>query len=491
VNNNRASDYKKEIHHRLLASGIDDEMFIKRFFERWGDDIQSDLTSDEAFGPARYEETLESWTDMAEKDFQHYELDRPVEVQEGKIRPKKRKSRRVRKPRDIAGVWERQDTLARYLKEVASEDRKIIRFRERALSGQLLSEEGALAFLSSPLMTDQSFLELWRNGISLLEKSHLLEEETDEYGRYRWLVVEGRCTRKVRPLAAKGSELVYPGDALRAQDARGLRGGGAIFFPHPREEDRLVIAREGSVVAELLRLAEKVLVGYPISPEMSVWFILTGEFIHQDPVRMRYVTYSRPEFSRTTITLEVESWLPPEEVLEQYRYVQRETLGGTPRSLKRKTVTLFEFVHRHKGKSWGELFDAWNKAHPAKGQRFRDRSHLFTTYKRALEYIAGAKPTKYEDGKRPKIAGTDSHDFPIFADKWYLLHPQEEAEEHPREEGEEHPREEGDSYTGTFETREEAQGDPRSKNSEPLRSKELVSRLAEREKKRAEKRASN
>ena len=132
---------------------------------------------------------------------------------------------------------------------------------------------------------------------------------------------------------------------------------------------------------------------------------------------MRYVTYRHSEFSRTTITLDVESWLPPEEILEQYRHVQHEILGRTPRSLKRKTVALFEFVNRHKGKSWSERFDDWNKAHPAQGQRFRDRSHLFTTYMRAREYIAGAKPTKDEEGERLKIAGTDPHGFPIIAGK--------------------------------------------------------------------------
>jgi hypothetical protein len=91
--------------------------------------------------------------------------------------------------------------------------------------------------------------------------------------------------------------------------------------------------------------------------------------------------------SRTTITLEVECWLPPEEVLEQYRHAQNQFLGGTPRSLKRKTVDLFEFVNQHKEKkSWRERFDAWNEEHPS--QRFRDRSHLYTTYKRALDTIA-------------------------------------------------------------------------------------------------------
>jgi hypothetical protein len=360
-------------------------------------------------------------------------------------------------------VWERQETLARYLEEVALKDAEIIRFQERAMTGRLLSEEEALAILSSPILADQPLSTLTSNGISLLENSHLLEEEADAKGPYRKLVIKGWRPWKVRPLAAKGPELVYPADFIKFQNLPGLRAARAITFHHPREEDQVVIAREGSFIAQLVRLAEDRLRGYPISVDMGVWFILTGEFISQDPVRLRYVRYRHPEFSRTTFTLEVEGWVPPEEVLEQYRHAQHEVLGGTPRSLKRRTVALFGFVHRYKGKSWRELFDAWNKAH--RDQRFRDRSHLFTTYMRAREYIAGAKPTKDEEGERPKIAGTDPHGFPIFAGKWYLLHSNGNGEEPP-------------SYTGSFDSCEEAQDDPRSENSEVLTAKQLVARLA-------------
>jgi hypothetical protein len=217
----------------------------------------------------------------------------------------------------------------------------------------------------------------------------------------------------------------------------------------------------------LAEIVEKSMGGYPISLEMGVWFILTGEFVHEDPVRIRYRTVQRTELlSRTTITLEVESWLPPEEVLAQYRHAQNQILGGTPRSLKRKTVALYEFVNLHKGKSWSELFGAWNKIQP--GQRFRDRSHLFTTYMRALEYIAGVKPAKDKEGKVPKAVGTDSRGWPIYAGKWYLLHEHDYTDKY--------------SYTGSFESREEAQSDPRSENSEVLTAKQLVARLAERTK---------
>lgn len=128
--------------------------------------------------------------------------------------------------------------------------------------------------------------------------------------------------------------------------------------------------------------------------------------------------------------------------------------------MKRKTVSLFEFVDHHKGKSWSGHLDAWNKAHP--GQRFRDRSHVYTTYIRALEYIAGVKPTKDNDGKRLKAAGTDSRGWPIIADKWYILHP--------------------DGYTGSFDSRGEAEADPRSEGSEVLTAEQLVVRWAERTK---------
>jgi hypothetical protein len=65
--------------------------------------------------------------------------------------------------------------------------------------------------------------------------------------------------------------------------------------------------------------------------------MLAGKFIPEKPVRIRHVNIQRPYLlSRTTIAPEVECWLPPEEVLEQYRHAQHEILGGTTRSLKKR-----------------------------------------------------------------------------------------------------------------------------------------------------------
>src|SRR5215208_2772734 len=79
-------------------------------------------------------------------------------------------------------------------------------------------------------------------------------------------------------------------------------------------------------------------------------------------------------------------------LLEQYRHAQSKILGKTPRSLNRRTLSVLEFVNQHRGESWRKLFRAWNEAHPR--QRFKDRSHLYTTYTRAVERVVGVKPVK-------------------------------------------------------------------------------------------------
>ena len=252
--------------------------------------------------------------------------------------------------------------LGQYLARVASEYERIVDFRKNILSGRLLSEQEALTFLSSPVAAAKSRddLEMARdNPLSqILDTNYQAEEDQDDSGPYRKLVWRSGHSHTIRPLGVVLTRPVFPGDAVTSDYLMGLRleGDPTIDFPHPRQEGRFVVARPGSITGDVLRLAEVSLDGFPISREMGVWFILTGTFIPEDPVRIRYETTYRPYLlTRTTITLEVESWLPPEEVLEQYRYAQHQILGGTPRSLKRRTVDLFEFVnqHKHKEKSLG------------------------------------------------------------------------------------------------------------------------------------------
>ena len=388
--NNQLSDYEKKLHNRLLALGMGDEEFLGTFFERWKGDIEGSP-----------EDELESWIQTAENDYDHW-FARSGRVQQGDISPKKtpKKKRRIRKSKDIAGAEERQAALGRHLAHAVSEYDTIKTFRKNFLSGRLLSEEEALTFLSSPLATAKShavFKMLGTDPLNqILDTNYQVEEDQDDSGPYRKLVWGSGRSSTVRPLGIVATKLVFPGDVVTHRVLHGLRlrRDRAVILPHPCEEGRFVVAQPGSIIGDAVRLAQVSLNGFPISREKGVWFILTGEFIPENPVRIHYVTIQRPELlKRTTITLEVESWLPPEEVLEQYRHAQHQILGRTPRSLKRRTVDLFEFVDQHKGQTWRELFDAWNETHPS--QRFRDRSHLYTTYMRALDTIA-SPPTLSE-----------------------------------------------------------------------------------------------
>jgi hypothetical protein len=390
MDNNQLSDYEKKLHHRLLALGMRDEEFLRTFFERWKGDIEGSP-----------EDELESWIQTAENDYHHWFV-RSGRVQQGDISPKKtpKKKRRIRKSKDIAGAEERQAALGRHLAHAVSEYDTIKSFRKNFLSGRLLTEEEALTFLSSPLATAKSHAVFKMLGTDplkqILDTNYQVMEDQDDSGPYRKLVWGSGRSSTVRPLGIVATKLVFPGDVVTQRVLHGLRlrRDRAVILPHPCEEGRFVVAQPGSIIGDAVRLAQVSLDGFPISREKGVWFILTGEFIPENPVRIHYVTIQSPELlKRTTITLEIESWLPPEEVLEQYRHAQHQILGGTPRSLKRRTVDLFEFVDQHKGQTWRELFDAWNETYPS--QRFRDRSHLYTTYMRARDTIA-SPPTLSE-----------------------------------------------------------------------------------------------
>jgi hypothetical protein len=390
------SDYEKELHHRLLTRGISEE-WIGRIFDRH--DVGRSLQNAHNMGLASYEEELEVLVEMAEDDYHHYVLESPGHVQEGDIPPRTtpKKGGQGRKPKDVAEARERQDALGQYLAGAVSGYETINNFRKHVLSGRVLSEKEALTFLSSPLAAAKSRADFKTPRANLLNQildtDYQAKEGEDDSGPYRRLVWGSGHIYTVRPLVVAGTHLVFPGDAVTNHDSRlPLLGDRAVILPHPREKGRFVVAQPGSIIGDALRLAEVSLNGFPISKDMGVWFILTGEFNPEHPVRIRYETIQRPYLlSRTTITLEVESWLPPEEILEQYRHAQQQILGGTPRSLKRRTVDLFKFVIQHREKKyWSEVFDAWNKAHPS--QRFKDRSHLYTTYMRAREKIASPRP---------------------------------------------------------------------------------------------------
>ncbi len=96
-------------------------------------DVEGSLESAARLGPGAYEEDLESLVGVAQADYEAYVLGWPEEVQEGEIRPKKR--RRTRKPKDISEPSERQDALGRYLARVVSEYETVITLERTSFPG--------------------------------------------------------------------------------------------------------------------------------------------------------------------------------------------------------------------------------------------------------------------------------------------------------------------------------------------------------------------
>jgi hypothetical protein len=277
---------------------------------------------------------------------------------------------------------------------------------------------------------------------------------------------------------------------------------------------------------------------YGWDEEGAVWYVLTGRAPLLHPIRMH--ARGKPPVPdivphQFDVTLSVLPWVHAQEVEHAYRTAQRKLLEEPPRkTAPRTSPRVLEVVQfwwkeqfRTSGNrlSWPALCELWNQKHPdktfskwrtfreyffrgtkeaqpryvrfpqpdslANGQdtftseeymvnavqsyrsigdrytaitwgheRSEDREHRDTTAARDNESPMLSKPTKTDNDLQ--ILGNDSYGWPIFADKWYLLHE--------------------NGYTGTFESREEAEADSRrTPTTEVLTSAQLLARLEERE----------
>jgi hypothetical protein len=132
--------------------------------------------------------------------------------------------------------------------------------------------------------------------------NYQVEETQDGFGPYRKLVWGRRRSSTIRPLLAT-SRLIFPGNSVAPDDIRVLQRGRSIVLPHPHEENKVGVASQDSFIGQLAEIVENSMGDYPIAAEMGGRFILTGEFVPEYPVRMRYVTVRQPwVMSRTTIT---------------------------------------------------------------------------------------------------------------------------------------------------------------------------------------------
>ena len=389
-------DAKEQIANRIKSRVVDDEGFIESFLGRYSD-LEQEFYRAANEGSDYFDDWFEVEMDRAWNDYlsywqKHSEPAKPPLTDGGTLSLK-----RGRVGGKKAGPWQRQAALGRYLARFAGNHPDIRRFRNQILGGKLLNTGEAKQFICSSLIANHRYhFVRGVDDLGSLLRPLGIENGEDKEGPYRIVARQGKkgpLRSELRPLMLSRTHgLVFPGDVLGPRDIATRRSffppapaPDLILFPYPDQPDRYVVVKEGSVLDELTRISEKRLRGYPIDSDKGSWFVLTGEFIATDPAHISYTKATHFDFSRSTITIEVEGWTSPEEVAGHYRDAQREVVGKAPRSLEAKSLAVFEFVNRNEGKTWEALLQDWNKAHPA--QRFKQRGHLHTAYERALDKI--------------------------------------------------------------------------------------------------------
>jgi hypothetical protein len=268
-------------------------------------------------------------------------------------------------------------------------------------------------------------------------------------------------------------------------------GGPWKIVPYPGEDGRThrVLVKQQSVLGKLHDKVSRLIQQYPWEESDAVWFVLTGETPQVAPLTWQARWFRNyigdDSFGYGFVTLKIEPWVDPKLVWKVYSDIQRGLRNGRRnRRLAPKSLELLRFVNERvnvadlsraeRRKEAPKLVAAWDTENP--DDSFEGNTKEFwKAYQRARRAVmtpfyqwhdeSDTPAEKPPQTKHLKVVGTDPHGFPIFAGKWYLLHTNGNGEEPP-------------SYTGSFESREEAQDDPRSENSEVLTAKQLVARLA-------------
>jgi len=376
-------DYSIEIRARLGSEGILDERFIDGFFRRHGD-FTPELARVADISPEHLEDELQGIVETAKGDYLHYFVNSKTES--GEIRPER--AYRRRKKSRTADAWDRQAALAKYLTARMRPSGSAL------VGGQLLSPEGAEAFLDSPLAASYPTGFITHYGLNAMLTPVVVGAGEDKRGPYRTLQARGELgTRifKIRPLGWTVKGPVFPGHRFEGLDLAEMHRAAKAkvgFVLHPHNPNAHIVVRAKSVLARLNEATNR-MQGEPISPEKALWLILTGEFIPEPPVRIGWErTHTPGWYRRARITLEVEGWMSAEEVAGHYRHAQRQVFGKIPRSLDAKSCVLLDFVNQNKGMmTWEELYEKWNKEHPV--WRFKQVGHLHQLHKNAFRKLTG------------------------------------------------------------------------------------------------------
>jgi hypothetical protein len=277
---------------------------------------------------------------------------------------------------------QRTELFSAYLARRARQREEVKRFRREAMGGMIASLEETSHLLASPaicLLPSRAFPELGIPVVGHRATAELLPADREALGG---LPGESRkrpwnpdmpnwpsfspVDRPAGMLAVEWDGGSYKGIVRRADctgpedpgNLTSLPAGGAGIFK------QTLRAWPGSFVAELASLCRSLEKSYPWRVEDAVWFVLM-DYPPPASGAACEVHWSREEdYNSCRITLELQPWITADSARRIYARVQGRLLGGSNHRFLGKTLALFDFWERNRGRrkelGWEGLMKLWN-----------------------------------------------------------------------------------------------------------------------------------
>ena len=280
-------------------------------------------------------------------------------------------------PREREWIGRRVSAFSEYLTKILAVDEGVIEFRKRALgsSTATLKPEQAERLVRSPAAAFLPFAFFEERGVSLT--GH--EATTESYEK----VVEGggefhRATVRVEPAGIR--ETVCSGELSRSVLE-------SLYWPglDDNESAQHVRVWSGSVLGGLQRIGKRLSDKHPWQQDQAVHFVLTGAPQLASTLRSKTQhSFNKGvkahKYNSKSITLEVEHWVPADEVARAYRKMQREAHeGGKTRKPSDRNIAVFQHVvnlsyvrvksanenlARLATPKWRDMLRLWNRERP-------------------------------------------------------------------------------------------------------------------------------
>jgi hypothetical protein len=231
-----------------------------------------------------------------------------------------------------------QTVLAILVGREAANDEAVVKFRQRALMGQVLPLARVKGWLEDQAAKDGKPT-VWLQNVAV-PPDHEIRRVPH---RWMFFTEPGLTISQEHPAEVSSRMLVC---AL------------------PGEPPVTVMTSAGGVLEELRELSQRLARRFGWNPLQAVLFILTGAIPSVPLVRVTSApSASRPGFTR--VILDVDPTASPSLVAEQYRQHRLDVFPRRVRALSRRHLELAALVAQRPGEaSWPELFEEWNRRHP-------------------------------------------------------------------------------------------------------------------------------